>query len=118
MAFALGGAQCYDLTATEWIEVSSSGRIYILHDVEKSLTVEIVHDQRLPFIHRVTLGSTLPSFMFTLISHLFSLFQLSQSVSTCVVSVADESEILITTVSHQKTYAYPQPQREKGAEEI
>ena len=68
MAFALDGAQCCDLTATKWIEVSSSGRIYIFHHVEEILTVAILHDQRLPFIHRMTLGSTLPSFMFTLIS--------------------------------------------------
>ena len=76
MAFALVGAQCCDLTTAKWIGVSSSGRIYTLHHVEKIPTVAILHDQRLPFLHRMTLGSTLTIFIFTLISQLLKLFQL------------------------------------------
>ena len=100
MAFTLNGAQCCDLTTKKWIQGSSFGRIYIFHYEEKTQTVAILHNQRLPFIHRMTLNSTLPSFTFTQISKLFHLFELFPSVSTCVVSVADEVEILSTIVSH------------------
>lgn len=113
MAFAIDGTQCYDLTTAKWIEVSSSGRIYSFHHVEKIPSVAILHDQRLPFIHRMTLGSTLTSFLFTLISQLFRSFQLYQSVSTCVVSVLTSSNIDNYCFSSQKLCIPASPMRER-----